>query len=69
MLELLTGGYLTAAVLSCAIAPLIRKWAPALGLIDLPGHRKVHVLPTPRGGGIAIFLGFLIQLSPWSLRV
>jgi len=60
MLELLTGGYLTAAVLSCAIAPLIRKWAPALGLIDLPGHRKVHVLPTPRGGGIAIFLGFLI---------
>ncbi|HQX50116.1 MAG TPA: MraY family glycosyltransferase [Planctomycetaceae bacterium] len=60
MLELLTGGYLTAAVLSCAIAPLIRKWAPALGLIDLPGHRKVHVLPTPRGGGIAVFLGFLI---------
>jgi UDP-GlcNAc:undecaprenyl-phosphate/decaprenyl-phosphate GlcNAc-1-phosphate transferase len=60
MLEFLIGGFLTAAVLSCAMTPLIRKLAPALGLIDLPGHRKVHVQPTPRGGGIAIFLGFMI---------
>ena len=60
MLEFLIAGFLTAGALSWAIVPLIRKWAPALGLIDLPGHRKVHVVPTPRGGGIAIFLGFLI---------
>ena len=60
MLEFLIGGFLTAAVLSCVITPLVRKMAPALGLIDLPGHRKVHVQPTPRGGGIAIFLGFMI---------
>lgn len=55
MLEILIAGFLTAAVLSCAIAVLIRKWAPAMGLIDLPGDRKVHLQPTPRGGGIAIF--------------
>ncbi len=60
MLEILIVGFLTAAVLSCAIAVLIRKWAPAMGLIDLPGDRKVHIQPTPRGGGIAIFLGFMI---------
>ena len=60
MLEFLIGGFLTAAALSCAITPVVRKLAPALGLIDLPGHRKVHLTPTPRGGGIAIFLGFII---------
>jgi len=60
MLELLIAGFLTAAVLSCAITPLVRKLAPSLGLIDLPGHRKVHVQPTPRGGGIAIFLGLFV---------
>ena len=62
MLELLTAGFLAATVLSCAITPLVRKLAPVLGLIDLPGHRKVHVQPTPRGGGIAIFLGVFIPV-------
>ncbi len=60
MLEFLIAGFLTAAVFACALTPLIRWAAPTLGLIDLPGHRKVHVQPTPRGGGIAIFLGVLI---------
>lgn len=62
MLEFLIAGFLSSAALSCAITPLIRTWAPALGLIDLPGHRKVHVQPTPRGGGIAIFSGVVIPL-------
>lgn len=59
-MEFLTVGFLTSACLACALTPLVRRMAPALGLIDLPGHRKVHVQPTPRGGGIAIFLGVLI---------
>jgi UDP-GlcNAc:undecaprenyl-phosphate GlcNAc-1-phosphate transferase len=62
MLEFLIAGFLTSLVLSCAMTPLVRKLAPALGLVDYPGHRKVHVQPTPRGGGIAIFLGFMIPL-------
>ncbi len=60
MLEFLIAGFLISSFLACAITPLVRKAAPVLGLIDLPGHRKVHVQPTPRGGGIAIFLGVLI---------
>ena len=47
------GAFLTAALLT----PLIRSLAPVLGLVDQPGHRKVHVQPTPMGGGIAVFLG------------
>ena len=27
------------------------------GLIDQPSERKVHTTPTPRGGGLAIWLG------------
>ena len=49
-----------AFITSVASTPVVRTLAPAIGLIDLPGHRKVHVTPTPRGGGIAIFLGLLI---------
>jgi UDP-GlcNAc:undecaprenyl-phosphate GlcNAc-1-phosphate transferase len=31
-------------------------WAPRLGLIDHPSARKVHSEPTPRGGGLAIYV-------------
>jgi len=36
---------------------VVRYYAAAWGLIDQPGERKVHVTPTPRGGGLAIWLG------------
>lgn len=60
MLTLLIITFVTAAGVSLGVTPIVRRLAPALGLIDLPGHRKVHVTPTPRGGGIAIFLGVLV---------
>jgi UDP-GlcNAc:undecaprenyl-phosphate GlcNAc-1-phosphate transferase len=41
---------------------LARRLATRLGLIDAPGHRKVHTTPTPRNGGIGIFWGFAIPL-------
>ncbi len=60
MLEFMVAGFLASAILTVILTPVVRASAPALGLIDLPGERKVHVQPTPRGGGIAIFLGLLI---------
>jgi UDP-GlcNAc:undecaprenyl-phosphate/decaprenyl-phosphate GlcNAc-1-phosphate transferase len=30
-------------------------WAAALGLVDQPGHRKIHQRPIPLGGGVVIF--------------
>ena len=32
------------------------RWAGRLGLVDLPGERRSHRVPTPRGGGIGILL-------------
>ena len=34
---------------------------------DLPGPRRVHAVPTPRGGGIAIAVAFLLALCWLSL--
>lgn len=62
MHELLIAAFAASAVISCAATPIIRRLAPWLGLIDLPGHRKVHVQPTPRGGGIGIFAGLSLTL-------
>ena len=36
--------------------PLLRRAA----IIDVPGHRSSHAIPTPRGGGIPIVAGLLV---------
>src|SRR5881394_371820 len=41
---------------------LARRYARRLGLMDDPGHRKVHTVATPRNGGIGIFWGFALPL-------
>lgn len=52
------------ALVACAVVtPLIRRMAFAVGVFDEPdGDRRVHARPTPRLGGIAIFLGFMLAL-------
>ncbi len=36
--------------------PLLRRAA----VVDVPGHRSSHVVPTPRGGGIPVAAGLLV---------
>ena len=38
---------------------VLRRYAGRLGLVDQPGERKVHTTPTPRGGGVAIWLAVI----------
>lgn len=53
-----------ATAISFAVTPLVIRFAGRLGIIDDPqknNHPKViHTIPTPRGGGIPIFLALLI---------
>lgn len=61
---------LTSLVVTCALLPVIRRYAVAAGLVDRPGHRRSHRHPTPRGGGIAMGAGLLAGLvwilpGPW----
>lgn len=40
----------------------IRRYALSHSLIDMPNDRSSHTIPTPRGGGGAIVLSFLLSL-------
>jgi UDP-GlcNAc:undecaprenyl-phosphate/decaprenyl-phosphate GlcNAc-1-phosphate transferase len=40
----------------------VRRLALHIGMVDLPGPRKVHLNPIPLLGGIAIYLGFVISI-------
>ena len=54
---------LTLAVgVSMLVIPLVRRFAPRLGLVDMPDPRKVHTVPIPRVGGWGITLGVLLPL-------
>ena len=39
---------------------LLIRWLPRLGLVDQPNERKVHTQPTPRGGGLAIYISLAL---------
>ena len=41
------------------LVPVIKKVANHVGAMDIPNNRKVHKVPIPRLGGLAIFAGFL----------
>lgn len=62
-MTLLLLGFLLPCLLSALLTALLIRLAPRLGLIDEPGERKVHAQPTPRGGGLAIYLAMLLALA------
>jgi UDP-GlcNAc:undecaprenyl-phosphate GlcNAc-1-phosphate transferase len=41
----------------------VRRVGPRCGLVDRPGHRKVHSTPIPTAGGLAIWLGLVLPLA------
>jgi UDP-GlcNAc:undecaprenyl-phosphate GlcNAc-1-phosphate transferase len=53
---------LPAFLISWSATWLMRWLAPRWGLVDQPAARKVHSTPTPLGGGVAIYLGFVIPV-------
>ncbi|HTD46535.1 MAG TPA: MraY family glycosyltransferase [bacterium] len=52
--------FLSALALSLVLTPLCERLARRWGVLDLPSSRKVHTQPTPRLGGIAVFLAFAV---------
>ncbi len=49
-----------AAIVSYLTLPLWRKWCSRVGLVDEPGHRKIHDDPIPLAGGFAVITGIVI---------
>ena len=62
------------AVLSLGLTAALRRYAISRSIIDIPNARSSHSIPTPRGGGVAIVVAFLVSLPvlgyaglvPWS---
>lgn len=46
-------------VVSLLLVPLAKSIANHVGAVDLPNERKIHKVPMPRMGGLAIFGGFI----------
>jgi UDP-GlcNAc:undecaprenyl-phosphate GlcNAc-1-phosphate transferase len=52
--------FVAAAVLAYVLTPLVRRVAVHVDAVDKPDHRRVNVIPMPRGGGIAVATAFLV---------
>jgi UDP-GlcNAc:undecaprenyl-phosphate GlcNAc-1-phosphate transferase len=51
-----------AATAAAAIWPT-RQLALRYGLIDNPGHRKLHSVPMARAGGVAVYVSFILVVA------
>ena len=54
---------LVSAALSTGLTlPAWRRWSERRGLMDRPGHRKIHDTPISLAGGLAVLTGILIPI-------
>jgi UDP-N-acetylmuramyl pentapeptide phosphotransferase/UDP-N-acetylglucosamine-1-phosphate transferase len=56
--DLVAGG--VAFLVAGALVPLLVRFAIGRNLLDVPNLRSSHEVPTPRLGGVAIFVGTLV---------
>ena len=49
--------------------PLWRRWCLRVGLVDEPGHRKIHAAPVPLAGGLAVLTGLTVPLVGGAIAV
>lgn len=57
------GAFIAAGALSFVLTPVVKKIAYEIGAIDVPkDNRRMHKVPIPRLGGLAVFFGFLIPV-------
>ncbi len=54
--------FLGALLATAATVPFWRSWCVRTGLVDDPGHRKIHQTPVPLAGGLAVFTGLAAVL-------
>ena len=54
--------FLIALVISYFITPVIARLARAFKILDRPAKNKLHKKPTPRLGGLAIFIAYFFSL-------
>ncbi len=56
-------GFLIALALSFALTARIGQFCQRMGWLDQPSERRVHRVPVPRLGGVAMFLAFVLTAA------
>jgi UDP-GlcNAc:undecaprenyl-phosphate GlcNAc-1-phosphate transferase len=51
-----------ASLVSLLALPWCRRVCQRIGLVDDPGHRKIHATPIPLAGGFAVLTGMVVPL-------
>lgn len=60
--------FAVAAAVSFFATPLVRRVAVRINAVAIPDDRKVHREPMPYGGGVAMYLAFLVaMIVAWAL--
>jgi UDP-GlcNAc:undecaprenyl-phosphate GlcNAc-1-phosphate transferase len=54
--------FFAGALTTAATLPWWREWCRRHGVVDDPGHRKIHATPIPLAGGLAVMTGLLVPL-------
>ncbi len=62
-LWLIVGSVLPSMLITWAAVFVIRRIGPGLGMVDSPGHRKVHSRPMPTCGGLGVWLGIVLPFA------
>lgn len=57
------GLFLLTGLAAFSITGILRLYAIAKSVMDIPNHRSSHTKPTPRGGGLGIVLAFGCALA------
>ncbi len=55
-------GIIIAYLVVITVVPYVIKFAYRIGAVDIPSERKVHSVPVPRIGGLAIFIGYITSI-------
>jgi Fuc2NAc and GlcNAc transferase len=58
---------LVSSVASVGLTRMVRSYARAHAVLDVPNDRSLHAEPTPRGGGLAIAATFLVGATVLSI--
>ncbi len=54
---------LAALIVSFLMTPVVKTFAYKIGAVDVPkDSRRMHKVPIPRLGGLAIFIGFMVSI-------
>ncbi len=57
-----SAAFLAAFLATLLALPFWRKWCQRIGLVDDPGHRKIHARPTSLAGGFAVMTGLALPI-------